>query len=244
MHGDFVGFLLHLPLIIQVGCIVLVVGALCFAVRLHWFTSKLLKQIKSLRDRLQAQSHRERDHNSGISEDEWDGLRNQMQHLREDASAWWRRISSSVELYPGGANQESYFLVESADDILPYESLVKKSINVSFYRGLPGLLTGAGLALTFVAILLALYGVHYEKSNTIEPISGIDILINGLSGKFTSSVVALLLSIVFTLYEQLRMRAVRDSTVRCIALQCTRQGLSVRAHTVEETYTIPGKSGT
>jgi transposase len=36
----------------------------------------------------------------------------------------------------------------------------------------------------------------------------------------------------------------RGSTVRCIALQRTQQGVPIRAHAVDETYTIPGTSGT
>jgi hypothetical protein len=80
------------------------------------------------------------------------------------------------------------------------------------------LLTGAGLTLTFVAILFALYGVHYDKANTVDPITGIDTLINGLSGKFVSSIVALLLSIAFTLYEKSRVRGLRNRYERMIAV--------------------------
>jgi len=75
----------------------------------------------------------------------------------------------------------------------------------------PSILTGIGLTLTFVAILLGLLGVHYDKANTVEPISGIDSLINGLSGKFLSSIVALLLSIAFTFVERMRLRSLRTS---------------------------------
>ena len=37
---------------------------------------------------------------------------------------------------------------------------------------------------------------------------------------------------------------IEAAQVRCIAVQCTKQGLPIRAHIVEETYTIPGISGT
>ena len=60
---------------------------------------------------------------------------------------------------------------------------------------------GALLA-TFVAILMALAGVTYNPRDTMRPVSGIDQLINGLSGKFLSSIVALILSVVFTLLEK------------------------------------------
>lgn len=207
MHSNFVGFLLRLPLFIQIGCILLLVITLGAAVRLRFVTARFLKQIRSLQEHMDLAFSDAKDNKGGISEESWDELQNRMQDLPSDATLWWNRIRTSVELYPSSTNQEGYFLVESAEDILPYEDLVKARINVSGFRALPGLLTGAGLALTFIAILFALYGVHYDKANVIDPISGIDVLINGLSGKFASSVVALGLSILFTIYEQRRMRA-------------------------------------
>jgi hypothetical protein len=57
------------------------------------------------------------------------------------------------------------------------------------FGAVPGLLTGAGLTLTFVAILVALKSVSYNEGHANEPISGIANLINGLSGKFLSSIV-------------------------------------------------------
>jgi len=59
--------------------------------------------------------------------------------------------------------------------------------------------------------LLALAGVHYNKTNPADPVSGIDGLINGLSGKFVSSIVALILSVVFTYLEKRTLRRLRRS---------------------------------
>lgn len=63
--------------------------------------------------------------------------------------------------------------------------------------------------LTFVAILLALHDVSYDKTNSVEPVRGIENLINGLSGKFLSSIVALVLSIFFTIGEKRTVRRLR-----------------------------------
>jgi hypothetical protein len=35
-----------------------------------------------------------------------------------------------------------------------------------------------------------------------------------------------------------------NASIRCVAFECTQQGLPVRAHALEETYTISGISGT
>ena len=66
-----------------------------------------------------------------------------------------------------------------------------------FCRALPGLITGFGLFLTFLAILIALMDVHMQGTQVV----GVQQLINGLSGKFLSSVIALFLAITFTIYE-------------------------------------------
>jgi hypothetical protein len=44
--------------------------------------------------------------------------------------------------------------------------------------------------------------VTYNANDPVHAVSGIDQLINGLSGKFLSSIVALVLSVVFTLLEK------------------------------------------
>src|ERR1035441_9374734 len=125
--------------------------------------------------------------------------------------------------------------------LFPYTTLFR-----SIFSAFPGLLTGAGLTLTFIAILWALYGVHYDKANTVDPISGIDVLINGLSGKFLSSIVALLLSILFTLYEKSAARRLRTRYERMIAavgeaipdLPPSRILLDIRRYTHDQTVSV------
>ena len=64
------------------------------------------------------------------------------------------------------------------------------------------ILTALGLLATFIAILQGLAGVTYNEADPLHPISGIDTLINGLAGKFLSSILALLLSVLFTVIER------------------------------------------
>jgi Mg2+ and Co2+ transporter CorA len=62
---------------------------------------------------------------------------------------------------------------------------------------------------TFIAILWALFGVRYDGSSTVQPVTGMEGLINGLSGKFLTSILALLLSIGFTMFEKRVVRGLR-----------------------------------
>lgn len=153
----------------------------------------------------------------GLSLAVLDSLRTRGDALSDRPRSWWRMIESNIAVYVSPEDVEGWFLTERSRDSLSYEIVVGKNFHVAFFMALPGLLTGFGLTLTFVAILVALYGVHYDKANTIEPISGIDALINGLSGKFLSSIVALLLSILFTIYEKATMRGLRTDYERVIA---------------------------
>jgi len=75
MHGNFIGFLFHLPLVIQAGCLLLLIFTLVCGFRLHWITYKLLKQIKVLRNCLEDQREGETDRTRRISEEEWGEIR-------------------------------------------------------------------------------------------------------------------------------------------------------------------------
>ena len=102
-------------------------------------------------------------------------------------------------------------------NLLPYDVVVRQNFHTAQYGAIPGILTGLGLTGTFIAILLALYGVHYNELNTVKPVTGMEGLINGLSGKFLSSIVALLLSIIFTVFEKQIVRSLQRSYQTMIA---------------------------
>jgi hypothetical protein len=103
-------------------------------------------------------------------------------------------------------------------EILPIDDVVGSNYHQAFHSAVPGILTGLGLALTFLAILLALAGVTYDKTNLTEPVTGMEGLINGLSGKFVSSILALALSVAFTFLERATTRRVRRAHERLLAV--------------------------
>lgn len=211
-------FLIAIPEIVLYGCGILIAAAFAMSLALFWKTRRVQSHVNAL-------AHALRTFGEGISSRRHDGLplaaldeiRAKCGKLGEAPREWWRTIDSHIEQYTSPEDIEGWFLTEKPRQVLPYEIVIGRTFNAASFSAFPGLLTGAGLTLTFVAILLALYGVHYDKANTVDPISGIDTLINGLSGKFLSSIVALLLSIMFTLYEKSRVRGLRNRYEQMIA---------------------------
>lgn len=102
----------------------------------------------------------------------------------------------------------------SAGDFFSFESLCITHLNVRFYRQLPTFMTGMGLMFTFLAILIGLGKLH---ANGPE-IDGIQGLINGLSGKFVTSIVGLACANAFTLLENSFWHRLDNRHRECIAL--------------------------
>jgi hypothetical protein len=211
-------FLLAIPEIVLYGCGVLVAVAIGMAIMLTWRIRRAESYLTSL---TQAMTGFGEDalakRRTGLTLATLDELRGRCEKLDEISLAWWTAIDSHIEQYTSPEEVEGWFLTETPREALPYETIVSRHFHSAIFSTFPGLLTGAGLTLTFVAILLALYGVHYDKANTVDPITGIDTLINGLSGKFLSSIVALVFSILFTLYEKSVVRRLRTRYERMIA---------------------------
>lgn len=86
----------------------------------------------------------------------------------------------------------------SAAEFFSFESLCGNRLNVRFYQQLPSFMTGIGLMFTFLAILIGLSKLHANGSQ----IDGIQGLINGLAGKFVTSIVGLACANVFMLLEK------------------------------------------
>lgn len=102
----------------------------------------------------------------------------------------------------------------SAGDFFSFESLCAAHLNVRFYRQLPAFMTGMGLMFTFLAILIGLSKLHANGSE----IDGIQGLINGLSGKFVTSIVGLACANAFTLLEHSLWHRLDNRHRECIAL--------------------------
>jgi len=76
--------------------------------------------------------------------------------------------------------------------------VLSRSLDLGYVAQIPSLLTGFGLLMTFVAICLGLSRLHADGTT----ISGVQGLVNGLAGKFLTSIVALVCANVFVLLER------------------------------------------
>ncbi|MGE0474155.1 MAG: hypothetical protein AB7P17_11030 [Nitrospirales bacterium] len=90
------------------------------------------------------------------------------------------------------------FGTKRAAEVFTQDALLENHVNLGFYRHLPSLITGFGLLLTFLALLIGLGKLHAEGSEIV----GIQGLINGLAGKFLTSIVGLSLAQIFLFIER------------------------------------------
>jgi hypothetical protein len=122
--------------------------------------------------------------------------------LPEPCKTWWLSIEENVVTYASPGGDLGCYLGTPPREILPEESVSERYYHGSFYQAVPGILTGLGLMLTFISILVALTGLHVSVANDTETVVGIKELIEGLAGKFVSSIIGLALSIAFVLIER------------------------------------------
>jgi hypothetical protein len=90
------------------------------------------------------------------------------------------------------------FSTRRAAEVFTQEALMANRVNLAFYRQIPSLITGIGLLLTFLALFIGLGKLHAEGSEIV----GIQGLINGLAGKFLTSIVGLIVANMFTFIEK------------------------------------------
>lgn len=97
------------------------------------------------------------------------------------------------------------FSTRRAEEFFTQEAVLGSRIDLTFYGQVPSLITGLGLLLTFVAICIGLSRLHAEG----QTVTGIQGLINGLAGKFLTSIVGLVCANLFVLLERPAVRRLR-----------------------------------
>jgi hypothetical protein len=97
------------------------------------------------------------------------------------------------------------FSTRRAEEFFTEEAVLDGRIDLGFYAQVPTLITGFGLLLTFVAICIGLSRLHAD-GQTVDGIQG---LINGLAGKFLTSIVGLVCANLFLLLERPAVRRLR-----------------------------------
>jgi hypothetical protein len=120
------------------------------------------------------------------------------------------------------------FNTRPASEFFGFETIIGTRVNLRFYSSLPSLLTGIGLLFTFIAILVGLAEAYPEvgPANVADTHKGIERLIQSLSGKFLSSICALLLATCFTILDKGlsgRLHAMHHELLRLVDRSFVRQ---------------------
>ncbi len=113
--------------------------------------------------------------------------------------AAWNAFNSLIVGRRNISGEEQYWVSDSAEAAFSEAVVFEGRLNRGFFTALPGIVTGSGLLFTFLAILVALLEVKVVENNQIK---GLELLIQGLSGKFVSSIGALFSATVFMLAER------------------------------------------
>ncbi|MGH7232975.1 MAG: hypothetical protein ACREJU_16695 [Nitrospiraceae bacterium] len=111
----------------------------------------------------------------------------------------WRQFRKTLLIeHPSWFVEPKIYSSRPAEEFFTHDALFSSRVNLSWYSQLPSLITGIGLLLTFLALFVGLSKLHAEGQN----IEGIQGLINGLAGKFLTSIVGLLCANAFSLIEK------------------------------------------
>jgi hypothetical protein len=121
----------------------------------------------------------------------------------------------------------------SIESILSKALLIEENVHSAFFNAVPGVLTGMGLLMTFIAILDGLSHVSVAANMDVKGISG---LINGLSGKFVSSIVAVSCAVSFVFVERIayhKPNAAYRRLITALARQFRRRTTEHLLHSIQ-----------
>jgi len=114
------------------------------------------------------------------------------------AADWLSFRKTLVVEQPSWFMEPTVHSSKPAGECFSLERLYAGRLDLRFYRQLPSVITGIGLTFTFLAILIGLSKLHADGSH----IEGLQGLVNGLAGKFLSSIVGLVCANFFVFFEK------------------------------------------
>lgn len=147
----------------------------------------------------------------GLSLGGYDELSRILEGVPEFSVAW-RQLNSQRILRRCTRGEDQIWMSHSAEAAFTDAAIIDSGLNRGFYAAIPGIATGSGLLFTFLAILVALLDVRITENR----VQGLELLIQGLSGKFVSSIAALAAATTYLLAEkplQYRLRRARHALV-------------------------------
>ena len=130
------------------------------------------------------------------------------------AQAWKQYRKTLISEQVAWYIEPRIFSSRPAQDLFSLDTVFRGQLNLVWYQQVPSLLTGIGLLFTFIALLVGLSKLHADG----HAIAGIQGLINGLAGKFLTSIVGLVCSTLFTLLEKPLLFRLLSAHQHCIHL--------------------------
>jgi hypothetical protein len=189
---------IQLPLISLAGGIGLLVVFVFFTLRLVSQVSKIQTELNRVYSRLRPLlSSASESSAPEIDEERLRKLTELLEHPRLLRNAWGRYRRTLVVDRARWYETPRVFATVNAAEVFTVEALFS-SLNLTFYRSFPAMLTGVGLLLTFVAFFIGLSKIQFVGTT----ISGLPGLINGLSGKFLTSIVGMFCAVIFAALEK------------------------------------------
>jgi hypothetical protein len=126
----------------------------------------------------------------------------------------WNSYKAKIVKRPNNDGNDEFWSTDGADTDFSESALIEVNLNKSFFVSIPGVVTGTGLLFTFLAILVALFDVKINPDT--KKFEGIASLIGGLSGKFLSSVAALLSATIFLVWEKSIFHSLSNSRKKLV----------------------------
>jgi uncharacterized coiled-coil DUF342 family protein len=205
---------INAPWFIWVGACLLLFGTIVSLGRLFWI---ILRESR-LHARIETRLREIRGANpviagDGLSPAAFDSVE-QLFEASEPLQQAWRGFQRQVLLVRSLSGEDRIYSSDSADNAFNESVVIDSRLNRTFYSSLPGLVTGVGLLLTFIAILFALSDLQITKAGELE---GVNKLVSGLSGKFVSSVAALFAASLFLLSEKPLLHKIENSRRKLVA---------------------------
>ena len=170
-------------------------------VRLVWMTVQAFRlrhsrrKILSFLKGIQVATAEERA--DGLRLERIEAMRGKVRQSGQEVKEWWGTVEGDLQCYVRNDGKERWYSANVARELFPYEEIFAGYDEAS-HQAVPGLLTALGLLGTFVALLLGLAHLEYTE----KAVTGLKELINALSGKFFTSVLALAASVLFVIIER------------------------------------------
>src|ERR1700738_3399499 len=150
---SLVNLLHNAPSLILLGCAALVAVFLIYTILISLASRKVSKSLTSLTNMLnELKADDESELRHGLNLDRKDAYIVAGAKLDKSPKQWWTRLSCRIDLYTSPEEREGWFLTESPRSALPYDVVIGRNFHTANFSAFPGILTGSGLTLTFIAI--------------------------------------------------------------------------------------------